>query len=309
MKLLFFWVGLVFSMAMVARGEPGSAPVSAEEVLGRALEVRGGKNAFSNLRSFHAKGTVLFYTRSGPWWDAPSITNVWPLEILATRTSRFRCVTDLSSTAGASTVFVPPRYYENGFDGQTAWEAPPGNPPRTLPGILGAERREQAECFAWCAEAQNYRSVTNLGETGFEGHRCHQLRLVRQSGNEETHYYDVTNHFLAGIVRSSVFGPSLERFVFDNYREFGGFQFPTRIAYRAENEGSETHLSAVEQFNSIEVNCVQESAFTMPSESARLDSPGQVFAPEITRAEHKRHAAGLDGHRQRGDRRGGGIAG
>ena len=225
--LLFGWA---FSPTLIATRAAGAAPVSAEEVLRQALAARGGRGAFLNLRSFQAKGTVSFYTCSGTWWGAPSLTNVWPLEILATRSNQFRFVTDLTSTAGASSVFVPPRYYENGSDGQTAWEAPPGNPPQALDGILGEERREQAQCFAWCAEAQNYRSVTNLGDTDFEGRRCYELKLVRKSGNEETHYYDTSNHLLAGMVRSSVFGPSLERFVFDQYREVGGFQFPTRIA-------------------------------------------------------------------------------
>lgn len=152
------------------------------------------------------------------------------------RPNMFRFDTDLKSTPNGSTVFVPPRYYEHGFDGQTAWEACPGRPTQKLDGIFGVERQELAECFAWCAEPQDYRSITNLGECDFHGRRCYELELVRKSGNPETHYYDLTNHLLAGIVRSSVFGPSLECFIFGDYREFGGFKFPARIDYRAEDE-------------------------------------------------------------------------
>src|SRR3974390_1496820 len=52
-----------------------AATLPAEEVLRRALQARGGYQAFSNIHSFCAKGTVSFYTSAGPWWDAPEVTN------------------------------------------------------------------------------------------------------------------------------------------------------------------------------------------------------------------------------------------
>jgi CubicO group peptidase (beta-lactamase class C family) len=279
-------VGLFLSRSLVASGVVEVGPVSAEEILRKAVEARGGRKAALNIHSFQAKGTVCFYTSSGPWYEyAPGITNVWPLEVFAMRPNKFRFVTDLNSTAGASFVFVPPRYYENGFDGHTAWEAPPGNPPQSLEGIFWQERREQAEFFAWCDEHENYRSETNLGETDFEGRRCYELKLVRKSGNEETHYYDATNCLLVGIVRSSVFGPSLERFVLSDYREFGGFQFPTRIRYQAEDERDQAHLSSIEQFDSIEVNGMKNPEFTMPRESARIETPRRPQLREVTDVE------------------------
>jgi CubicO group peptidase (beta-lactamase class C family) len=253
---------LFLSRSLAATGAAEAGSVSAGEVLRKAIEARGGREAALNIHSFQAGGVVLFHTESVPY--GPTITNAWPMEISAMRPDKFRFAADFNTTPDASFVFLPPRYFANGFNGRTAWEAPPGRRPQALDGIFLEERREQAELFAWCADPEDYQSLTNLGESPFEGQRCYELRLVRKSGNIETHYYNAGNCLLAGIVRSSVFGPSLERFVFSDYRKFGGFQFPTRISYRAEDERDTAHLHSDEQLTSIEVNQVKSPVFEMP---------------------------------------------
>ena len=201
---LLLLAGLFLSQSLAASGVAEAGPVSAEEVLRKAIEARGGREAALNIRSFQAKGTVLFYTERVPY--GPAITNAWPMEISAMRPDKFRFAADLNVTPDASFVFLPPRCLANGFDGQTAWEAPPGQRPQALEGIFREERREQAEFFAWCDEAEKYQSLTNLGESRFEGQRCYELRLVRKSGNIETHYYNTNNHLLASR-RANPFRP------------------------------------------------------------------------------------------------------
>jgi serine-type D-Ala-D-Ala carboxypeptidase/endopeptidase len=278
-------VGLFLFRIVVTTGVPETGHVSAEEVLRKAIEARGGREAALNIQSFQAIGTVHFYTESVPY--GPTITNAWPLEISAMRSNKFRFAADLNATPDASFVFLPPRYLANGFDGQTAWEAPPGQRPQALGGIFLEERREQAELFAWCANPENYQSLTNLGESRFEGQRCYEIKLVRKSGNIETHFYNATNYLLAGIVRSTVFGPSLQRFVFSGYRKFGGFQFPTRISYRAEDERDTAHLHSVEQFSSIEVNQVTNSVFEIPRETIPPSYQEETRSRAISDAEIK----------------------
>jgi len=93
------------------------------------------------------------------------------------------------------------------------------------------------------------------------------LKLVTSSGQEETHYYDTTSFLLIGIVGNveSDVGPTLQMTTLGNYREFGGFQFPTRI-------GWQTHSSrGVVQYRSIEVNTVEPSVFRLPTK--RLGQP------------------------------------
>src|SRR5581483_6530669 len=258
---------------------------SAEDVLRQSIQARGGREAALNIQSFQAKGVVLFYTESVPY--GPLITNAWPMEIRALRPDKFRFSVDFNATPDASFVYLPPRYFANGFDGRTAWEALPGRRPQALAGIFLEERSEQAEFFAWCAGPENYQSLTNLGEISFEGQCCYELKLVKKSGNIETHYYNATNFLMAGIIRSSVFGPSLERYVFNDYRQFGGFQFPTRITYQAQDERDTAQLHSDELITSIEVNRMKSSDFDMPRETIPPPGPKQPQPRAVSDAEIK----------------------
>jgi hypothetical protein len=269
----WLWVGLAVLLGRIAGEAADGYPPPAREILRRAIAARGGDAALTKIHSLRAKGTVHFYNFE------------CPLEVSALRSNRFRLATDLTALPWDSSAYVPPRYYDHGFDGTSAWELLPGQPPQRLEGIFAEERREQAGFFAWCAKPQDYRSLTNRGETEFRGRRCYELHLVRGAGAPETQFYDATNHLLVGLLRSSVFGPGLEQFAFENYRESGGFQFPTRIRYTAENEAE---FRSVEEFSAIEVNTAKESAFEMPQARRRpADSPAAA-GPEVTEAELRR---------------------
>lgn len=266
-------LSLVIGANVLASTGAATQLISVQEILEKAMDARGGNPVWSNIHSFRAGGTIFFQTQAGPWWSQLIVTNAWPFETSAMRPDKFQFFADLKLTQGASSVFIPPRYYENGFDGQTAWETLPGNPPEVLQGILGQERREQAQFFGWCDETQNYLSATNLGVADFEGHRCFVVKFTKDSGNPETHYYDITNNLLIGIDRSSVFGPSLERFILEDYRESGGFKFPMLIRYQAQDERDEGYFQSIERLNFLEVNCVTNPAFAMSSNSVRISLP------------------------------------
>jgi CubicO group peptidase (beta-lactamase class C family) len=286
MKLVFLLLAVLsISRNLGATGAAGAGFPSAEEVLRQSLAARGGREARLNIQSFRAKGVVLFHTESVPY--EPVITNAWPMEIRAMRPDKFRFFLDLNATPDASFVYLPPRYFANGFDGRTAWEALPGRRPQTLEGIFREERSGQAKFFAWCADPENYRSLTNLGEISFEGRRCYELKLVRASGNIETHYYNATNYLLAGVIRSSVFGPSLERYVFNDYQKFGGFQFPTRINYQAQDERDTAPLQSDELITSVEVNGMKSSDFDMPRQRIPSPRPKEPHPRAVSDAEIK----------------------
>ncbi len=280
-------VSIALTPSRPASGAVEAAPVTAGEVLSKAIEARGGRDAFNSVRSFQARGTVFFQTRTGPWWDAAVITNVWPLQVQAMRPDRFRFKVDLQGTQGASSVFVPPRYYDHGFDGRIAWEAPSERAAQILPGIFGAERREEGQFFAWCAEPTNHLSAINLGITEFKGQRCYELKLVRRSGTAETHYYNATNWLLAGLSRSSVFGPSRERLTFSEYREFGGLKFPMQTDFEAEDERDWGELRAVERLDSLAVNGIEASCFRMPESKRPLETGADVPRTGVMAAEVK----------------------
>ena len=95
-----------------------------------------------------------------------------------------------------------------------------------------------------------------------------------KSGNEEIHYYDAASYLQAGIVGFSAANQSWIRTSLGDYRDFGGFKFPTRIECRRRQN------AFVIRFHSIEVNTVEDSVFKMPTAvlpggNAALRPPGR----------------------------------
>ena len=186
------------------------APSSAEEVLQRALDARGGKVAAARIRSIRGKGTADFA------WGGRC-----DFESFAARPNQSRGVFDFE---GGSR-------YEFACDGPTAWEIRPGTDPEMQSGAKLEEARDHAAWFAEYDDPRTYRSVAFAGQTLFEGTRCYELKLVTQSGREKTHYYNATNYLLAGAVdRVTVETNSFKRTIkFLEYRMFAGVWLATRF--------------------------------------------------------------------------------
>jgi D-alanyl-D-alanine-carboxypeptidase/D-alanyl-D-alanine-endopeptidase len=216
---------------------------SVDDILRRTLEARGGEAAATHIQSFHANGTADF--------DGGGRCS---FEFLATRSAQARAIFDVG--AGAR--------YEFTFDGRTAWEIQPGGAPEVQSGEKLRESRDRAAFFGWYDDPRSYRSVVVVGKTPFEGTSCHELKIITESGLEQTHYYNATNYFLAGVVERTTgdTGPIRLKTSFLEYREFAGFRFPTRI--RCQTDESEWVL----RLNSVQVNCVDGAAFRMPATPA-----------------------------------------
>jgi hypothetical protein len=150
----------------------------------------------------------------------------------------------------------PSVHYEYGFDGQHGWEIPFGAAGRVLEGKALDECREAAKFSL--DEPEDFISMRGLGAASFDGRKCWALKLVRKSGREEIHYYDAANYLLDGIVRFSAANASWTMATFRDYRDFGGFKFPTWIADRRRQN------NYVIRLRSIEVNTVADSVFKLP---------------------------------------------
>jgi CubicO group peptidase (beta-lactamase class C family) len=222
--------------------------LSADEILRRALEARGGQAALERIQSFRVKGTAVFI--GGGQGD---------YEFLAARPNRYRGVID----AGGGD------RYEFIFNGQSAWEILPGSAPETKVGERLRESQDGGAFFAACDDPRTYRSVRYAGLSSLEGMECHELKILTQSGLEQTHYYSASNYLLAGTLEriTTVTGPSwcLTRFL--DYRKFDGFKFPTRLRCRTEESEWAIRLSAVQ------ANRVDGSAFNAPAVSAGKEPP------------------------------------
>jgi hypothetical protein len=219
---------------------------SGEEIIRKALEARGGREAASRLQSLQSRGTADL-----SWQKNKHL----PLEAIASRSNK-HLVTVESKPAS------PSGRYEYGYDGQRGWEKPFGAALKVLEGQALNECREAAEFSL--DEPEEYLSMHCLGAASFDGRKCCALKVVSKSGKREIHYYDAASYLLAGTVEYSA---AAETWVMTTYRDYqasGGFKFPTRIDCRRRWN----HF--VIRFSSIEVNTVEDSAFKMPSGSRRL---------------------------------------
>ncbi len=249
------------------RAEPVTVPkvtrasaLSAEEVLKKALDARGGATAALNIHSFHAKGVLDLDLG----WVATS-----PEEFFAMRPNLYRTVVDEKSPVGLKL-----GQYAEGFNGRKGWTAQTGTAPQILKGKVLREARDGAAFFGWYDAPRYYKSAVCLGEASFEGRTCYAVYIMTKSRREEIHYYDTNSFLLSGIMEivETGFGPVLKQTKFGDYREFGGFLLPTRLAWQSPVS------SGLIQFVSIEVNGVEESALKMPIQSAlQLDDSREAF--------------------------------
>ena len=228
--------------------------ITADEILRRALDARGGEAAAARIQSLHCKGTV----------DV-ALAARGTFESFAARPSQGRAIYDFGTGSR----------FEFAFDGQTAWRAEPGSAPELQSGEELRESRDGAAWFAWYDDPRNYRSLAYAGETNFEGTRCHELKLITKSGLEVTHYYNVSNYLLAGVLGRVTVESKPTWYIgsFMEYRKFAGFRFPTH--YRCRMEDNEW----VVRLNSIQVNCVNGSAFKMPALPAAAKADTKAAEP------------------------------
>ncbi len=229
-------------------GPETAAPVSlsAEQILRKALEVRGGHEAAVRIRSYEAKGTMDL-----PWLKGS------PFEEFALRPDKYRMTAEFRPSAN----FKGGRY-DQGTDGQIAWEGQPGAPCKRLSGGRLEERLQGARFFAEIDEPEDCRSASCLGATTFEGRECYAVQLWKKSGEKTTHYFDAQSFQLAGSLGTATVGDSLAWVVmtYSDYRTFDGFSFPTLIHARSQR------TDALLRINSIRANGVKSSVFHVPAE-------------------------------------------
>jgi hypothetical protein len=231
----------------------GPSALSGDEVLKKALAARGGAQALQDIHSIHAKGHIHF--------DTPALSGEGlNAEYFAIRPDKWRFTTDIKTATGLDL-----GRDDAGFDGQNGWEDDPGRTPQTLAGRSLEQSKANGELFAWHDDPSVYESVQCLGEASFAGKTCYALQVTFKSGHQRTRYYDTNTFLLAGSIftMDQYYGSSLFKYTYGDYREFGGFKLPTRIGWQSK------WSRGVAEYESIELNAVDESALQMPPHSAK----------------------------------------
>jgi hypothetical protein len=245
--LLLF--GLIWPSARLEADTPAAVPAepasalslpAAEEVIARFIQEIGSRAALQKLQSQHLTGK----------FDMGAQGMNGALEVFAKRPNKLLIKINLRGIGEML----------QGFDGKVGWAVNPVTGPMLLEGKMLEQVREQADFDAILHEPTRFKSMQNTGESDFEGKKCYRLKLVKQSGQESTEYYDVQTGLLSGSseVQETPLGAVAVTAVIGDYRRFGDIRFATRLA---EKMGP---LTQVMTFETMEINNVNDAVFQLP---------------------------------------------
>jgi zinc protease len=216
-----------------------SAP-AAQEVIARFVREIGGKAALEKVQSQHMTGKFEM--------SAQGMNGT--LEVFAKRPDK---VLMKISLPGVGEMI-------QGFDGKVGWSLTPVTGPMLLEGKMLEQVREQANFDAVLHDASRFKSMQTAGQGQFDGKECYTLKLVKQSGQESTEYYDTKTGLLVGSseVQETPLGSVPVTGVIGEYKKFGDILFATRLS---EKMGP---LTQVMTFQTMELNTVDDSVFELP---------------------------------------------
>ncbi len=251
---------LAFTTALPHRAASQSAPAappqpaaakdpglpSAAEVLERYRTAIGGEEAFRKHTSRTVKGT----------FEIPAQGIKGELTMYAAAPNLSRVIVTLPGLGEL----------QRGFDGKIGWSIDPAIGPRLLEGRELDEFRHSAEFYDELHEPGQFKSMTVVGKTTFEGQEVYELRLVRQSGFEYTEYFNVESGLMAGarVNASSPMGQTPMTSIIDEYKRFDGLLLATLTRQRMMG------LEQVMTVSSVVFDAVDAKKFEQPPAIAAL---------------------------------------
>jgi zinc protease len=213
---------------------------SAQEVLARFVKEIGGQGAFDKIQSQHLTGKFEM--------GAQGMNGA--LEVFAKRPDKLLIKITLPGMGEML----------QGYDGKVGWAANPITGPMLLEGKMLDQLKEQASFDAVLHDAARFRATQNAGEAEFDGKKCYKLKLVKESGEDSTEYYEIQSGLLVGSseVQETPLGAVPVTAVISDYRKFGEIRFATRLT---EKTGP---LTQVMSFDTMEINNVEDAVFALP---------------------------------------------
>jgi len=155
---------------------------------------------------------------------------------------------------------------QRGYDGKHGWSIDPAIGPRLLEGSELAEFRHSADFYDDLHDPKNFKSITVVGKTTFEGQECLEVKLVKDSGFEYTEFYSVATGLIVGgkLNASSQMGSIPVTSTMSDYKEFGGVLVPT--VTRQKMMGLEQVTTVI----SVSFEPADPKAFELPPSIAAL---------------------------------------
>ena len=236
-------------------GNAGKLP-TAKEVLETYIESIGGKKAFAEYDSQHARGTIEM--------SAQKLKG--SMEVFAARPNKLLVVMDMPGVGEITT----------GFDGKIGWMNNPLTGPMLLPENMLEQIATQADFDHALRRPEDYKTMEMLGIEQFGGESCYKLKLVHRTGFESTEFFSKETGLQKGFfsTQASPFGEVNVTTEITDYKKFGNILMPSRIAQKV--SGMEQVITLEE----MEFNTVPDSKFVLPPEVKALAGSPSAEQPQ-----------------------------
>lgn len=239
-------------VALAALAAPAAAQ-TADEVVARSIEARGGLASIRAVQSVRMTGTMSM----GPM--------EMPMVIEQKRPARFRAEMTFQGSAVVQA-----------FDGEQAWTIAPmsGGKAEALPAEAARQMAQQADLEGALVDYKAKGHQAELvGKEQVEGRDAWRVKLTLKSGEVEFYLIDAKSWLPVRVEATRQLGPNKVEgeTTLGEYKEVAGWKWPHLIENAAKGRPEKQTLS----FARIEVNAaIDDARFRMPAAKAS-DPPRQ----------------------------------
>lgn len=227
---------------IAALGTPCAAQ-TADEIVARSIEARGGMAAIRAIQSVRMSGRMAMGPVTAP------------------------LVVEIKRGAGLRTeISLPEGKVVQGFDGRTGWGIPPGSTqPESLPEEAAGQLAQQVDFEGALVDyAAKGHKVELVGREKGPSGELHRLRVTLKSGDVDDYLIDGGTWLLARVESKRQLGAQRvegQTSVAD-YVEAGGWKWPRLIENAVRGRDERQSI----RFEKIEINAqIDESRFKVPA--------------------------------------------
>ena len=228
---------------------------SGESVLAKYVESIGGKAALEKMKSIQVSGNMANDLLGHKFEAKITTTSVAPNKFrLALEHPQFSMV----QVTNGKQAWQWRDGGNHGAQGETNWIEKKDSPELFERAVFNPQLNWQ----------KLYKSVETIGRTKIANKDAYQVQVTTHDGEKSTRFYDVKSGRLVKSVRtlhSSSLGDYKRESTYENYREFDGVWFATKISHTmhiGESTGTQVHT-----YDSITINGdVDKALFEVPDE-------------------------------------------
>ena len=248
------WMGAVAAAAtmLVSPALAQEDLPSGVEVIEKAIEATGGKDAYLAVKSRKASMTV----------SIPAFGMNMTVAMTQKAPNKLLIENDVPGMMSGRT----------GTDGTNFWSTDTMNGPRILEGEEQKQLLQQADMYADINYKDNYTDIECVGTADFGGEKCYKVTMTSNaSGQEETRYYSIESGLMLAseTVTVSMMGEMPTKTRLSDYRDVEGLKVPFKTSLE---QGPQTLEITIE---SLEFNVdLDDSVFEMPDDVKDIAGDG-----------------------------------